>query len=125
MSVLKMLGYKITPETQSYIDLVLGILMNEKFSCFFEPDSISELEVMRLDGSLIRLDRVVLSADPSVPVKILDYKSASHPPALEAGIPMTIRDQMDGYKAALSSLYPDREIECFILWTSIGRLDKV
>lgn len=125
MGILRMLGYGLTPETQSYIDLVLSILTNEKFSCFYGADSISELEVMRADGSLIRLDRIVLSTDPSLPIKILDYKSASHPPAFGAEIPVMIRDQMEGYKTALSSLYPDREIECYILWTSIGRLDRV
>lgn len=85
---------------------------------FFGDDSIAEFEVITSDGQFYRLDRVVLGDT----IKILDYKSSPLPPD---EIPQDIRDQLETYKQCLKSLYPNRPIECFVLWTATGQLVRV
>jgi ATP-dependent helicase/nuclease subunit A len=85
---------------------------------FFGENSVAEFEVMTKDGQLYRLDRIVLGDT----IKILDYKSSPTPPEK---IPHDIHDQLNIYKQCLADLYPNNTIDCFILWTTTGRLDRV
>lgn len=103
------------------LSTALKLLNCESFSEFFGPDSIAELEVTTPTGEIIRLDRVVLGDS----IKILDFKSSKHPPATSADIPIHIRQQLAKYRTSLALLYPATPIECYVLWTANGRLDKL
>jgi ATP-dependent helicase/nuclease subunit A len=97
------------------------LLTAEDLKEFFGEASVAELEIVTATGQLIRLDRVVLGPT----LKILDFKSTQNPPESVDQIPEPIRTQLESYKAALHALYPTTPIECYILWTTTGRLDRI
>lgn len=99
----------------------LTLLQTDNLQEFFGQDSIAELEVMTANGDLIRLDRVVLGST----IKILDYKSSQTPPLSSTHISQAIKQQLEGYKQALTLLYPTHPIDCYVLWTTNGRLDRI
>lgn len=109
-------------EIRFCVENVLQLLENQELGYFFGSDSIAELEVLTSDQEVIRLDRVVIGDRV---IKILDYKSTTNPPDVADKIARQIVQQLDKYKKALSDLYPDHAVECYILWTHIGRLDRV
>ena len=96
----------------------LEALKRPDLRVFFGDDSVAEFEVMTPEGQLYRLDRIVLGDT----IKILDYKSSPTPPDT---IPEDIQNQLATYEQCLTELYPNRPIECYVLWTTTGRLDRV
>ena len=50
-------------------------------------------------------------------VLIVDYKTNRPAPTAEAEVPAVYLRQMAAYRAVLSGLYPDRRIDCALLWT--------
>ncbi|MFD1880510.1 double-strand break repair helicase AddA [Paracoccus pacificus] len=65
------------------------------------------------------VDRLVLLPDR---VLAVDYKTNALIPDDPAGVPLGILRQMAAYRAALRQIYPDRSVECAVLWTRSGRL---
>ena len=65
-------------------------------------------------------DTDVLGA--SEPVLVVDYKTNRPPPECEDDVPDIYLKQMAAYGALLSQIYPDRAIECYLLWTVGPRL---
>lgn len=115
---------KMTSDPELQVDCLetsLKLLGSPELKVFFGEESVAELEILTDTGDLVRLDRVVLGRT----IKILDYKSSKTPPISATHIPASIKKQLDSYKSALNSLYPDTPIDCYILWTSNGRLDSV
>ncbi|MBW8309879.1 MAG: UvrD-helicase domain-containing protein [Candidatus Paracaedibacteraceae bacterium] len=106
---------------QDCLATTLTLLQTDNLQEFFGQDSVAELEVMTANGDLIRLDRIVLGST----IKILDYKSSQTPPLSAIHISQSIRQQLEGYKEALASLYPTTPINCYVLWTTNGRLDPL
>jgi ATP-dependent helicase/nuclease subunit A len=106
---------------QDCVTTTLSLLNSDNLREFFGQDSIAELEVMTASGELIRLDRVVLGPI----IKILDYKSSQTPPLSADKISASIKQQLEGYKQALAFLYPNAQIDCYVLWTTNGRLDQL
>ena len=70
----------------------------------------------RLYGAI---DRLIVEPDR---VLAIDYKSNSIVPKTAAEIPEGLRRQMQAYAVALAQIYPDRKIECAILWIKTARL---
>ena len=66
-----------------------------------------------------QLDRLVVAADS---VLAVDYKTNRPAPAAEAGVATVYLRQMAAYRAVLSRIYPDRRIDCALLWTDGPRL---
>lgn len=114
---------KRSQEHREAIQASLHILT--QFPEFFGPNSVPEVEILSTKGKLMRLDRVCFGKKPGDPVWILDYKTTQIPPVSVEETPPTIRQQLEVYKEALQPLYPESIIETYILWTHIGRLDKV
>ncbi|MGJ8528579.1 double-strand break repair helicase AddA [Maritalea sp.] len=61
-----------------------------------------------------RIDRLVVSDDQ---VLIVDFKSDANPPKDVDAIPANYRTQLTRYRAALRKQFPNRPINCAILWT--------
>ena len=104
--------------SEECIQIAQDVLTNPKLSDFFGEKSVAEFELMTGEGNLYRLDRIVLGDV----IKILDYKSALIPPDK---IPSAIHEQMSTYQKCIAELYPNRPIQCFVLWTATGRLDQL
>jgi ATP-dependent helicase/nuclease subunit A len=61
-----------------------------------------------------QVDRLVVTDDA---VLVIDYKTNRPPPASESGVAAVYMRQMASYRAVLQRIYPQRRIECFLLWT--------
>jgi ATP-dependent helicase/nuclease subunit A len=61
-----------------------------------------------------QIDRLVVSGER---VLIVDFKSVRPVPESEADVPALYLRQMATYRAALQRIYPDRPVDCALLWT--------
>lgn len=91
----------------------------------FAPDALREVEVTaphegkRLLG---KIDRLIVRPDH---VLIIDFKSNRTVPDHPGAIPEGLVRQMRAYADAMRQIYPDRRIDCAILWTRTGALMAV
>jgi ATP-dependent helicase/nuclease subunit A len=60
-----------------------------------------------------RIDRLAVSA---AEIRVCDFKTGASPPSLQA-TPRAYVAQAALYQAALASLYPDRPVRAFLVWT--------
>lgn len=101
---------------------VLAIVDDPLFASIFGPDSLAEVPISgEVDGRLLsaRVDRLVVSADR---ITVLDYKTDRPPPDDPGRVSPAYLRQMALYRRALSAVFPDRPVECLILWTDAPRL---
>ncbi|MFZ0100388.1 MAG: double-strand break repair helicase AddA [Gemmobacter sp.] len=91
----------------------------------FAPDTLREVEVTaphqgkRLLG---KIDRLIVQPDH---VLIVDFKSNRAVPDHPGAIPEGLVRQMRAYADAMRQIYPDRRVDCAILWTRTGTLMAV
>ena len=53
---------------------------------------------------------------------VIDYKTNRPPPLEVEGVGVAYMRQMAVYRALLSGLFPDRPVDCALLWTDGPRL---
>ncbi len=103
---------------ESIINETMRILRDPVFAPVFGPGSFAEVPVTGKlpDGRLIngQIDRLIVT---DTEILIVDYKTNRPSPAEISSIPQSYRNQLKAYAAALSSIYPDHEIICALLWT--------
>jgi len=100
------------------------MLNNPTLAAVFAPDTLAEVEITaelselggRIHGAI---DRLIISADS---VTCVDFKTNRIVPEQPEQTPEGVLRQMGAYHAALSQIYPDRQIDCSILWTTTGKL---
>ncbi|WP_032113152.1 UvrD-helicase domain-containing protein [Candidatus Paracaedibacter symbiosus] len=103
------------PDFDVSLARILETLRHEILLPFCEGRAIAEMEIAAKDGTLLRLDRVVMTGNI---IKILDFKtSVSFPSSVTATHP-TILAQLREYAAAMATIYPNHHIECYLLWTA-------
>lgn len=73
----------------------------------------------RLSG---QIDRLIVTDKA---VTIVDFKSNARPPSRLPDVPDDYVLQMALYRAALQRVYPDKKVECALLWTTAPRLQKL
>lgn len=103
-------------------NIVLSVLNNKEFRFLFSKDSRSEVPVFGKIGKDIisgKIDRLAIVDNK---VYIVDYKNTNK---LPSNIPQKYMKQLELYKEVLSKIYTDKTIECYILWTSFGKMEKV
>lgn len=105
--------HNLTEEQINYKN-ILSLLQGDILAPFSRGSSVAELEIANSDGTLIRLDRVVVEEGF---IKVLDYKTTENYPATASQTPQSILQQLGRYKAALRKVYPKHQIECYLLWT--------
>ncbi|HSQ98164.1 MAG TPA: double-strand break repair helicase AddA [Rickettsiales bacterium] len=101
-------------------DTVFNIL--DKFKHLFEKNSKAEVAVFGKIGNDIisgQIDRLTITEDK---VFIIDYKNTNY---LPKQVPEKYKKQLELYKILLEKIYPDKIIECYILWTSFGKIEKL
>ncbi|HVB17939.1 MAG TPA: double-strand break repair helicase AddA [Stellaceae bacterium] len=106
----------------------LAVLREPGFAELWGPDAQAEVPVVGLipgssPGSAHALsgqiDRLVVTPER---VLVVDFKTVRPPPASEDAVPALYLQQLATYYAAISRIYPDRRIECALLWTAGPRL---
>jgi ATP-dependent helicase/nuclease subunit A len=93
----------------------------------FSRNALAEADISGLVGGMAvqgQIDRMVVLEDKVV---IADFKTGLPPKELEdsAQIPPAYLRQMALYGALVSQIYPDREVECLLIWTQIMKVSSV
>lgn len=113
-------------ERRKLVDSVLKLLDEEGLQAVLGAQAQPEVSIM---GTLTledrryavsgRIDRLAVLADRVV---ILDYKTNRVPPATEEAIPFAHRAQLAIYREILTPLYPDKRIDCMLVYTENASL---
>jgi ATP-dependent helicase/nuclease subunit A len=109
---------------------VTALLASSDFATIFGPQSRAEVPVVAtrrgadgrtevVSGQIDRL--VVLESE----VWVVDFKSNRPAPMQVLHISQQYVRQLSAYRSALTSLYQDKEIRCFLLWTEGPRLMEI
>ncbi len=92
----------------------------------FGPGSLAEVPVSGTIGEGAaaqvvsgQIDRLAVTAGA---VLVVDFKTNRPAPTAEADVSPAYLGQMAAYRAILADIYPDRRIDCFLLWTEAPRL---
>jgi ATP-dependent helicase/nuclease subunit A len=95
----------------------LSIIEHPDFAFLFSSESLAEVPlVAEIDGTVIsgQVDRLIVTEQT---VAIVDYKTNRPPPLDAKDIAPVYLKQMAAYQAALSRIYPGKEIKGYLLWT--------
>ena len=109
-------------QRSSLVREVLEIVGNERYADLFSGQSRAEvpltaqLPIKGPDGRDLvisgQVDRIVVTPTR---VMVVDYKTNRPPPdSVDGVVPLYLR-QMAAYRLALTSLFPDRTVECYLL----------
>ena len=108
------------------VETVLQTLAAPDMAEIFSPDARAEAAIIGTatgwpDGTVIngRVDRLLVTPDR---VLIVDIKTDRPPPADADGVDEAYLRQMAAYRSVLETAWPDRRVECAIVWTDGPRL---
>ncbi len=122
---------RLAPDTSAdergrWRDEVMRVLTDPQFSEVFAPGSLAEASIVgvpkgaptnaRISG---QIDRLAIS--PSR-VLVVDYKTNRPPPKDVRDADPAYIAQLAAYRSLLQEIYPDRQIDCALLWTFDARL---
>lgn len=104
-----------------------AVLAAPELAALFAPGTLAEVDVaadLAVVGAGIKrvmgtVDRLVVSPQR---VLAVDFKSNRVIPAAASEVPEGLLRQMGAYRMALSQVYPDRAVDCALLWTRAARL---
>lgn len=100
----------------------LDVLGAPGWSDLFSPGSLAEVPLVATIGEQViagTVDRLLVEQDR---VLVVDYKTARRPPNTVAEVPRPILRQMAAYVAAVEKIWPGRQVEAALLYTSAPRL---
>jgi ATP-dependent helicase/nuclease subunit A len=100
----------------------LAVLDAPALAPLFGPGSRAEQSVCGLIGPHIVSGQVDRLAILPGRVLIADYKTNRAPPDSVDKVPVLYLRQMAAYRAVLARLYPDRDVECVLIWTEAPRV---
>jgi len=116
-------AHELSPEEQTAIvEETLAVLSAPASAFLFGPGSRAEVPLVgRIGNSVIsaQLDRIAIDGDI---VSIVDFKTNRPPPQRAEQVPEVYLKQMAVYRAALALVYPEKRIDCYLLWTDGARL---
>jgi len=108
-------------ERENLVASVMSVLAHEELAPIFSERSQSEVSIMgtlALEGRDYaisgRIDRLVVT---ETQVVILDYKTNRVPPKGPDEVPLTHRAQLAIYREILKPLYPEKTLECVLVYT--------
>ena len=126
LSLLKSLPVVLEKDTaHELVGRAIDLIDDPGLASIFGPDGLSEIPVSatlpelkhrRIEGTV---DRLIVTPDC---VRIIDFKSNQTVPQSQEQVPDGVLRQLGAYAAAISQIYPDREIQTEILWTESHRL---
>ncbi|WP_341818538.1 UvrD-helicase domain-containing protein [Wolbachia endosymbiont (group B) of Ennomos erosarius] len=89
------------------------LAFNEKYGYLFDLEGKSEITLSgTIDGEsvLVRLDRLCITQDKAI---IIDYKSHRN---VSVSSLNEIKKQMLIYKTLVQEIYPNKQVECVVIW---------
>ncbi|WP_187470103.1 UvrD-helicase domain-containing protein [Wolbachia endosymbiont of Drosophila sechellia] len=89
------------------------LAFNEKYGYLFDLGGKSEITLSGIiDGEpvLVRLDRLCITQDKAI---IIDYKSHRN---VSVSLLNEIKKQMLIYKTLVQEIYPNKQVECVVIW---------
>jgi len=101
---------------------VLAILDHPDLAPLFGPTSRAEVPLTGLIGASViggLVDRLAVLDDR---VLLADYKTNRRPPETEADTPVLYLRQLAAYRAVLRQIFPDRPVQCALVWTQAARV---
>ena len=109
---------------------VVAVIEQPDFAAIFGPGSRAEVPIVATlrqgDGRTRvlsgQIDRLVVRDGE---VWVVDFKSNRPAPMLAAQVSAQYLGQLEAYRRALATLYADKEIRCFLLWTDGPRLMEI
>ncbi len=101
---------------EEILDALLKFMTNESIRKFFKKglQSYREFEVVDREGKLKRIDRLILEGKKAV---ILEYKTGEAEPSHQ--------EQVKEYIGIIKEVYPQREVEAYILYIDKGNISSV
>jgi len=116
-------AHELSAEEQATIvEETLAVLSAPESAFLFGPGSRAEVPLVGRVGDTVvsaQLDRIVVLGDS---VGVVDFKTNRPPAAAPKDVPDVYLRQMAVYRAALALVYPDKRIDCYLLWTDGARL---
>ncbi|MFQ6016914.1 MAG: double-strand break repair helicase AddA [Kiloniellaceae bacterium] len=113
-------------ERREIQEVTLAVLEHPGFTELFAAGSRAEAPVVGLieakAGAEVvsgQVDRLVAGDER---ILVVDYKTNRPAPETEAEVPAIYLRQMAAYRAVLAGVYPNRRIDCALLWTDGPRL---
>ncbi|HEY1613962.1 MAG TPA: double-strand break repair helicase AddA [Rhizomicrobium sp.] len=111
---------------QALVAEAMAVLDHSDFAAAFSPRSRAETAIVAElpelgDGARVngRLDRIAVT---ETRVLAVDFKSNRPAPRDLASVPQLYLSQMALYRAALAKIFPDKTIDCALVWTETPRL---
>ena len=103
----------------------LAVINHPELSFAFDQTAIAEAPIygtVKNIGVTAQIDRLLVKEDRVI---IIDYKSNMEIPQDPLGVPKMYLRQLATYKKLVRDIYPDRQSECFIIWTEVPTLMKI
>ena len=104
---------------------VLSLVNAPQYAPLFSVNSVAEAAVMgEVDGRIIsgQIDRLVVTDSK---VMIIDYKTNRPAAQNLADVPPAYCKQMQAYRSLITKLYPDKQVETYILWTNTAQIMEI
>lgn len=108
-------------ERQAICDEALAVMTHPGLASAFGPGSRAEVPLVGLaKGRRVagQVDRLWVQGDK---VLILDYKTNRPPPEKVEDVAPAYFKQMALYQILMQQVYPDRTVECWLIWTLSGQ----
>ncbi|MCG8695975.1 MAG: double-strand break repair helicase AddA, partial [Minwuiales bacterium] len=119
-------AHALEPAAQTEMaEEVVTVMEDPAIASLFGPESRAEVPLTGLIGDQVvagQVDRLAIDGDT---VRIADYKTHRPPPRDVADVPAVYLAQMAAYRSILSGVYPDKHIECLLIWTDGPRVMKL
>ncbi|TPG58080.1 double-strand break repair helicase AddA [Roseomonas nepalensis] len=116
-------GHGLGPEEQeATLAETLAVLRHPALAGAFAPGSLAEAPLAGVvDGIPIagQVDRLLVAPDR---ILVLDYKTNRPPPSEISAVPPAYLRQMAAYRAVLRAAWPERPVECALVWTWSGHV---
>ncbi|WP_120075548.1 double-strand break repair helicase AddA [Aurantiacibacter odishensis] len=109
-------------EREDMLSRALAVLDTPEWRDLFGPKALAEVPLAATVGEQViagTADRLLITPERVV---VADFKTARRPPSNIAQVPESTLRQMAAYVAALSVIYPDREVEAAVLYTQTPQL---
>lgn len=104
---------------------VLNLINSAKFAPLFAANSVAEAAIMgEVEGRIIsgQIDRLVVTDDK---VMIIDYKTNRPAAKSLSDVPPAYYKQLRAYRQLITKLYPDKQVETYILWTNTAQIMEI
>lgn len=107
-------------------DIVAEVMeLCKNYPDIFSPESQAEVPIIgEIDGKIMsaKIDRLIVLENK---VLIVDYKTNRPAARTTADVPPAYLKQMSDYKRLMQHIYPEKEIETYLLWTNTCNMMKV